>query len=154
MEIQSNHIKEAELILIDGNAFDEDERVPFIKNLETRDLLAVPGSGKTTALQAKLYCLAKQMPFDDSSGILVLSHTNKAVEEIEKKLKEHCPQLFQHPNFIGTVQSFVNKFLANPGCFNQYGSYIHINDDEIYERAMKFFYISLPSTLFYFFNFN
>ena len=87
MTIRDRHIKEAEAILINGKTFDKDERVPFIKNLETRDLLAVPGSGKTTALQAKLYCLAKQMPFDDSSGILVLSHTNKAVEEIEKKLK-------------------------------------------------------------------
>ena len=114
MEIKNKHIKEAEKILIGGKAFDELERVKFIKNLETRDLLAVPGSGKTTALQAKLYCLAKQMPFDDNSGALVLSHTNKAVEEIEKKLRNHCPQLFQHPNFIGTVQSFVNDFLAKP----------------------------------------
>lgn len=144
MEIKSNHIKEAEAILINGNTFDEQERVPFIKNLETRDLLAVPGSGKTTALQAKLYCLAKQMPFDDRSGILVLSHTNKAVEEIENKLKNHCPQLFEYPNFVGTVQSFVNRFLANTWCFNQYGSYIHINDDNMYEKAMRFFYTSLP----------
>lgn len=132
MEIQNSHIKEAEAILIDGNTFDELERVPFIKNLETRDLLAVPGSGKTTALQAKLYCLAKQMPFDDRSGILVLSHTNKAVEEIEKKLKEHCPQLFQHPNFIGTVQSFVDTFLALPFYTNHTKSKVHSISEEFY----------------------
>lgn len=144
MEINDAHIREAETFLIGGNRFDEDERVPFIKNLETCDLLAVPGSGKTTALQAKLYCLAKQMPFADGSGVLVLSHTNKAVEEIEKRLKDHCPQLFQYPNFVGTVQSFVNGFLANLWCIKQYGSYIHINDDEAYKRAMKSFYYSLP----------
>lgn len=137
MEIKSNHIKEAEAILINGNSFDEDERVPFIKNLETRDLLAVPGSGKTTALQAKLYCLAKQMPFEDRSGILVLSHTNKAVEEIEKKLKNHCPQLFEYPNFVGTVQGFVNHFLANPGLHQKYGAYLSVVDDQIANKNIE-----------------
>lgn len=137
MEIKSNHIKEAEAILINDNSFDEDERVPFIKNLETRDLLAVPGSGKTTALQAKLYCLAKQMPFEDRSGVLVLSHTNKAVEEIEKKLKNHCPQLFEYPNFVGTVQGFVNRFLANPGLYQKYGAYLSVVDDLIANRNIE-----------------
>ncbi len=137
MEIKSNHIKEAEAILINGNTFDEQERVPFIKNLETRDLLAVPGSGKTTALQAKLYCLAKQMPFEDRSGILVLSHTNKAVEEIEKKLKNHCPQLFEYPNFIGTMQSFVNDFLTKPYYINHNKYKIGIIDTDIYKDRLK-----------------
>lgn len=141
MEIKSNHIKEAEAILINGNTFDEKdgekERVPFIKNLETRDLLAVPGSGKTTALQAKLYCLAKQMPFEDRSGILVLSHTNKAVEEIEKKLKNHCPQLFEYPNFVGTIQSFVDVFLAFPYYTNYKKEKIHSVSDEFYLSAVS-----------------
>lgn len=137
MEIKSNHIKEAEAILINDNSFDEDERVPFIKNLETRDLLAVPGSGKTTALQAKLYCLAKQMPFEDRSGVLVLSHTNKAVEEIEKKLKNHCPQLFEYPHFVGTVQSFVNDFLTKPYYLNHNKYKIEIIDTDIYNNRLK-----------------
>lgn len=137
MEIKNKHIKEAEKILIGGKAFDELERVKFIKNLETRDLLAVPGSGKTTALQAKLYCLAKQMPFDDNSGALVLSHTNKAVEEIEKKLRNHCPQLFQHPNFIGTVQSFVNDFLAKPYYCSHNGHKVEMIDTNYYNLRLK-----------------
>jgi superfamily I DNA/RNA helicase len=112
MEIEK-HIDQAQEIFINGNTFDS-ERIEFIKNLETCDLLAVPGSGKTTALIAKLYCLAQNMPFEDGSGILVLAHTNHAVNEIENKLKKHCPQLFEYPNFVGTVQSFVNKFLAIP----------------------------------------
>lgn len=137
MTISDQYIKEAEVILINGNTFDNQERVPFIKNLETRDLLAVPGSGKTTALQAKLYCLAKQMPFDDRSGILVLSHTNKAVEEIEKKLKDHCPQLFEYPNFIGTMQSFVNDFLTKPYYLNHNKYKIEIIDTDIYNNRLK-----------------
>ena len=110
MTIRSEHINEAEGLLINGNRFDGEERVPFIQNLNSCDLLAVPGSGKTTALLAKLYCLSKYLPFNDGSGILVLSHTNTAVHEIENNLKRHCPILFTYPNFIGTVQSFVNRF--------------------------------------------
>ncbi len=112
MEIKK-YIEQAQQIFIDGNKFDT-EREEFITNLETCDLLAVPGSGKTTALLAKLFCLAQNMPFEDSSGLLVLAHTNHAVDEIENKLKRHCPQLFEYPNFVGTIQGFINRFLAIP----------------------------------------
>lgn len=90
MIIKDEHIKHAEEIFIRGYTFDQEQRVPFIKNLDTCDLLAVPGSGKTTALMAKLYCIAQLMPFEDGSGILVLAHTNAAIEEIEKNLKKYC----------------------------------------------------------------
>ncbi|MDD3860582.1 MAG: UvrD-helicase domain-containing protein [Bacteroidales bacterium] len=142
-EIKYEHIREAEILLIDGNQFEEKERVPFIKELSSIDLLAVPGSGKTTALQAKLYCLSKHLPFEDGAGILVLSHTNAAIEEIEKNLKSHCPKLFKYPNFVGTVQSFVNKFLANNGCYFKYGSYITYNNNDIYENEAENYYKSL-----------
>ena len=70
MEIKK-YIKQAQDIFIDKKEFDS-ERIAFIENLETCDLLAVPGSGKTTALLAKLYCLAENLPFKDNSGILIL----------------------------------------------------------------------------------
>ncbi len=141
IEIKDEHIKEAEDLLIDGNVFETIARVPFIKYLNYCDLLAVPGSGKTTALLAKLYCLSKHLPFKDASGILVLSHTNAAIDEIKNHLQKHVPQLFEYPNFVGTVQSFVNKFLASPACFIKYDSYIINNDNDIYEKeAVNFFY--------------
>ncbi|MBP1164579.1 MULTISPECIES: UvrD-helicase domain-containing protein [unclassified Chryseobacterium] len=132
MEID-RYIEQAEAILLNGENFDDErnERKDFIRNLETCDLLAVPGSGKTTALLAKLYCIAQNMPFEDGSGVLVLSHTNHAIEEIKKKLKSYCPKLFEYPNFIGTVQSFINRFLANQACFEKYGTYIKKNDDDL-----------------------
>lgn len=132
MEIEK-YIPQAEKIFLGGGTFNDqrNERIDFIKNLETCDLLAVPGSGKTTALIAKLYCIAQNMPFEDGSGILVLAHTNNSVDEIEKKLKKHCPQLFEYPNFVGTIQSFVNKYLANQACFEKYGSYIRKNEDDL-----------------------
>lgn len=110
MEIKPENIAKAEqLLLPDGCHFDE-ERIQFINRLESGDLLAVPGSGKTTALRAKLYCMAKELPMKDGRGILALSHTNVAVDELKKMLQNHCPQLFEYPNFIGTIQEFVDTF--------------------------------------------
>lgn len=142
MRIDPLDLRRAEEIFIDGEEFDN-ERKKFINNMDTVDLLAVPGSGKTTALLAKLFCLAKQMPLDKNQGVLVLSHTNHAIEEIEKVLKPLCPQLFSYPNFVGTVQSFVNKFVANQACFELYGSYIRKNDDEMYFYEVEVFFRSL-----------
>ena len=113
MQIDDIHIAESERLLIGNNHFDQ-ERLKFIKSLDSCDLLAVPGSGKTTALQAKLYCLSKLRPYSAINGILVLSHTNAAVDEIKKKLSKACPNLFEYPNFVGTIQDFVDSFLAIP----------------------------------------
>lgn len=138
MIILDEHIKEAEKLLINEHSFDKVERVPFIKHLESCDLLAVPGSGKTTALLAKLYCISKHLPFKDGSGVLILSHTNAAVEEIEKNLKKHCPVLFEYPNFIGTVQSFISKFFVLP-YFSQYlgGQYVSVDGGKYSEEITK-----------------
>src|ERR1035437_4013982 len=90
--ILDNDIPYAEKILLpEGKEFDE-ERKTFICNLDTIDLQAVPGSGKTTALLAKLLILEKKLPFEDGSGILVISHTNAAIDEIKGKIQKHCPK--------------------------------------------------------------
>src|SRR5699024_3979600 len=64
------------------------------------------------------------------------SHTNRAVREIEKKLKPISPNLFQYPNFVGTIQSFVNRFIANQACFEQYGCYIKKNEDNLVQEEV------------------
>lgn len=101
------------ILLPSGKEFDE-ERKAFIRNFNTIDLQAVPGSGKTTALLAKLVILERKLPLHEDSGILVLSHTNAAIDEIKEKIQRHCPKLFSYPNYIGTIQSFVDEFLAIP----------------------------------------
>jgi len=112
--ISNEDISYAETILLrKGEGFDEEAR-QFIRNLQTLDVQAVPGSGKTTALLAKLLILAKHLPFEDGSGILVVSHTNGAVDRITEQIGRHCPRLFAYPNFVGTIQGFVDHFLAQP----------------------------------------
>ena len=90
----------AEKILLKENQHFDDERIAFIKNLETIDLQAVPGSGKTTALLAKLLILEKYMPLENNSGVLVISHTNAAVDEIRDRIGKYCPKLFSYPSTL------------------------------------------------------
>jgi len=114
----------------------KNQRIEFIKNLKMLDLRAVPGSGKTTALLVKLIILESKLPFDDGSGILVLSHTNAAVDEIKRKIEHHCPKLFHYPNFVGTIQSFVDQFLATPYYSNKNYKRPYRIDNEIYEYEL------------------
>lgn len=114
IEITNDDIIDAEKILLSEWEHFDDERKDFIKNLDTIDLQAVPWSGKTTAILPKLIILERKMPFSNWSGILVLSHTNTAVDEIKNRLLKIAPKLFQFPNFIWTIQSFVDEFLTKP----------------------------------------
>ena len=137
IDITESDIEYAEKILLaEGQNFD-DERRAFIKNLEVIDLQAVPGSGKTTALLAKLLILERKLPFADNSGILVLSHTNTAIDEIKHKIKLYCPKLFRYPNFIGTIQSFVDEFLAIPYYTTICKKKPVRIDNEVYDEVMK-----------------
>ena len=136
MEITDKDIEAAErLLLPNGMTFDEERRY-FIKSQKSCDLLAVPGSGKTTVLQAKLCCLSQHFPLEDNQGILVLSHTNNAVDEIKKKLRTDCYQLFEVPHFIGTVQDFVDKYLAIPYYELAYKKKVHAIDDVTYRQEV------------------
>jgi len=124
-------IPEAEsLLLKEGEKFDIKSK-KFICCLDNKDIVACPGSGKTTALVAKLYILSKFMPFDDGSGICVLTHTNVAVDIIKDRLGKRASKLFEHPNFIGTIQSFVDKFLAQPYYTMKYNHRIVSIDDDV-----------------------
>lgn len=114
INITEDEIRYAEQLLLPNGKEFEPEHKDFIRDFTVLDLQAVPGSGKTTALLAKLIILERKLPFADGSGILVLSHTNAAIDEIKEKIQKHCPKLFSYPNFIGTIQSFVDKFLAIP----------------------------------------
>lgn len=120
--ITIKEIEYASRVLFNGNStkFYDDinartgERVTAIQCLENKPIVACPGSGKTTVLLAKLIILSNRMPFDDGRGICVLTHTNVAIDLIKDKLGVEAAKLFAYPNFFGTIQSFVDKFLAIP----------------------------------------
>lgn len=137
INISDEEIQYAEKKLLPfGKTFDDERRI-FIRNFNTIDLQAVPGSGKTTALLAKLVILEHKLPFNDGSGVLVLSHTNSAIDEIKEKIQKHCPRLFSYPNFIGTIQSFVDEYLAIPFYISKYKKKPIRIDNEIYNEKIE-----------------
>jgi len=70
---------------------------------------------QTTLLVAKLALLSRTWT-SRTQGICVISHTNAAREEIEKKLHAHpaASAFLGYPHFIGTVTSFLDRFVALP----------------------------------------
>ncbi len=135
IEITDTHIAEFES-RFEGLSFD-DESKEFIKCLETKDIQACPGAGKTTSLVAKLDIIASQIPFKDNSGILVLTHTNVAVDEIKAKLGANAKILLSYPNHVGTFQSFVNKYLAIPMYVKLTGKRPERIDSEIFYKMFQ-----------------
>jgi len=127
--------KELQLRLIDA------ERLAVLKEVNSCDVQAGPGSGKTTILTAKLAILAKKWPFRDR-GVCVLSHTNAARREIEKKLSRSADlrRLIRYPHFIGTIQTFVDQFLALPFLRQNGGETISVDDDRFASQALKVYF--------------
>lgn len=123
------------LLLPEGAHFPEDAR-NVIRCWHSTDVAACPGSGKTTVLLAKLKLLADRMPFVNGAGICVLSHTNVAVNEIKKRLSGCADKLLSYPNFIGTIQSFVDKFVTMPYLRNFAGRNVQAVDNLTYAQHM------------------
>ena len=119
-------------------AFKNAEQVAALLASGSVDFEAAPGSGKTTLLGAKLALIASKWPHDHR-GVCILTHTNIAREEIEKCLLAvpHGESLLAYPHFIGTIQSFVNKYLALPWLKGK-GIEIQQIDDDRFAKAFLF----------------
>jgi hypothetical protein len=115
---------------------DHPERLAVLKEVTSCDVQAGPGSGKTTILTAKLAIPAKKWPFRDR-GVCVLSQTNVARREIERKLSRSAGlrRLLQYPHFVGTLQTFVDLFLAVPFLRWERVEVTAIDDDRFGARA-------------------
>jgi len=132
IEITDHDIEYAEKLLLPDRAKFNCERRAFIRCMESRDVVACPGSGKTTALLAKLLILASKMPFKDGRGICVITHTNVAIDEIKRRAGIASASLFRYPNFFGTIHSFVGGYLAIPAFIDLFGHRDIRIDDELY----------------------
>lgn len=111
---EPEEIQYAHSVLLKDKPYFEPDKIDIIECNESRDVKACPGSGKTTTLLAKLIILANRMPLLNNQGICVLTHTNVGIDEIKNKLGHKADILFRYPNHFGTIQSFVDKFLAIP----------------------------------------
>ena len=116
-------------------SFDE-ERKRAIKNLETVDIVACAGSGKTTLMCSKIDILTSKQPFEGNKGVAVLSLTNVAIEQIRFKLgKNHS--VFKYPNFCETMQKFVTSFVLNGWIATKYNRKIESIDNGLFIQYFK-----------------
>ena len=109
--------REEELFFPTNEDYPKSDRQKILKSMTSIDVQACPGSGKTTLVAAKLILLARKWSLQNQ-GICVISHTNVAKNEIINRLKNskiiEARRLTGYPHFIGTIQDFIDRFLALP----------------------------------------
>ncbi|WP_431286759.1 UvrD-helicase domain-containing protein [Roseateles chitinivorans] len=112
--------------------FADPERRAVLLAAGSADINAAPGSGKTTVLAAKLLLLARKWN-DKNRGVCVLSHTNVARDEIQRRLSASADgtRLLAYPHFIGTIHGFVDRFLALPS-LRSLGLSVDVIDDDVF----------------------
>lgn len=119
---------------------DDEDRISILRSMRSIDVQACPGSGKTTLIATKLILLAKKWPLSHQ-GVCVLSHTNVAkdqiIDRIERSNSVEAQRLVSYPHFIGTIQEFVNRFLALPHIRSGGVSDVIIDNDEYVRVARK-----------------
>lgn len=104
-------LEQVEHILLPPGKKFSDEQMQVIGADGNIDVVAGPGSGKTTVLAAKLIMLlAKQRRGD--KGICCITHTNVAVDEVKNRIKQSGLGTVEYPNFVGTIQSFFDHFFG------------------------------------------
>lgn len=132
--ITDNEIEMVEKILLPKDCHFADDAKKVIRYWKSTDISACPGSGKTTVLLAKLKLIADRMPLENGEGICVLSHTNVAVNEIKSKLTEYADRITSYPNFVGTIQSFIDKFITFPYLKSITNQPLQVVDDIMYAK--------------------
>ena len=131
-------------ILLKGKKAFDAQRIDVIKEDRSCYVQACPGSGKTTALLAKLIILANKMPLPDGQGICVLTHTNVAIDEIKARVGQKADVLFKYPNFFGTIQTFLHKYVTAAALHYFYRSQIAYVDDDVAKAVLLKKFWKLP----------
>ncbi|KAA3620529.1 MAG: ATP-dependent helicase [Flavobacterium sp.] len=92
------------------------ERQEYLKTRGKIVLNACPGSGKTTTIAYKLIQLIEESnrDFGDYAGIICLSFTNVAKDEINEKFKVFTGKLLSFPNDVSTIDSFIYSYITKP----------------------------------------
>jgi DNA helicase II / ATP-dependent DNA helicase PcrA len=78
---------------------------------------ACPGAGKTQAIVERFVA----RPGDDPRrGVALVSFTNAAVDEARKRCS-YAQELLGAPNYVGTIDGFINRFITAPSYAMRFG---------------------------------
>ncbi|MFL8937438.1 UvrD-helicase domain-containing protein [Rossellomorea oryzaecorticis] len=114
MQIKERDYELVEKILL-GNGYFNTKQREFIELTKSKTIVAGPGTGKTTALAAKIVLLLKNLNASNSKeGVCIITHTNVAVNEINNVLINTGIGSLNHPHFIGTIHEFFNRYCVLP----------------------------------------
>lgn len=93
-----------------------DERRDYLEARGFTILTACPGSGKTTSITYKMKKVAEEClkNYGGHSGIICLSFTNSAVEEIHKYYYKLHGECLGYPHKIMTIDSFYSQYILMP----------------------------------------
>lgn len=93
-----------------------EERHKYLDARGNTILLACPGSGKTTCIVKKLKDIANEceQEYGKGIGVLCLSFTNKACEEIKQRYSEMHGEELKYPHEVCTIDSFVTRYILMP----------------------------------------
>lgn len=107
-----DNLERVERVLLPPGKHFSSEQAQVIGADGNIDIVAGPGSGKTTVLAAKLIMLLSKQRRGDK-GICCITHTNVAVDEIKSRIEQAGLGKVDYPNFVGTIQSFFDHFFGS-----------------------------------------
>jgi DNA helicase-2/ATP-dependent DNA helicase PcrA len=138
LTFSEDEIKSIEKLFFKNDVTFNLEQRNVISCFSKENIQACPGSGKTTTLAAKLLLLRQKLPHNTRGGICILTHTNVAVDIIKKRLGHESAVFYSnYPNYLGTIQSFVNKFLAAPAYQYKNKKTLQAVDDDLYQSIIE-----------------
>ncbi len=85
---------------------------------------ACPGAGKTQSIVQRFL---ERPNVVNRRGVALLSFTNAAVNEVKARCANQ-PHLLQVPNFVGTIDSFINRYIVGPLYRRQQGRWPSFKD--------------------------
>lgn len=86
-------------------------QLALIGNPGSQVVRACPGAGKTQSIVERF--IRRPGLDGDRSGVALLSFTNAAIDAAQERCRDH-PELLKAPNFVGTIDSFINRYIVGP----------------------------------------
>ena len=90
-----------------------DQCQQFALESNVRIIEAGPGAGKTYTIVERF----TRRSNESSSGIALISFTNIAAEEARRR---STVSVLKYPNYVGTIDSFLNRYIVTPLYIRQY----------------------------------
>ncbi|PCK21874.1 MULTISPECIES: UvrD-helicase domain-containing protein [Rhodococcus] len=87
-----------------------DSQTKLIKHVGSIRVEACPGAGKTQTIAERFAVRPNMHP---RKGVALLSFTNAAADEAKVRCSKD-PGLLAAPNFVGTIDKFLNRFVVTP----------------------------------------